>query len=302
MLEMRQIQVFLAVSELLNFSRAAEKIHLSQPTVSSHLKTLERYLGVELIERGNREIRLTPAGELFRPYAQRIFALQERARKELARYSGALSGSLEIGGSNTPGQYVLPRMIGAFSSQRETVRITLRIGDSSEIITRVGDGELELALVGAPAPAGEFESRCCPGDELILAASPKLSTNFPHPATPESLRKLPFIIREQGSATRRVMFEALREFGIRGPGDLKIVAEMGGSEALRQGLKNRLGAAVISELAIREDLASGELVQIPLPGAALKRPFYLVTNRNHKLSPLGRALADYILQQTDETQ
>ncbi len=296
MLEMRQIQVFLAISELLSFSRAAEKIHLSQPTVSSHLKTLELRLGTELIDRSGREIRLTPAGELFLPYARRIFSLQERAGRELARYAGALAGNLEIGGSNTPGQYILPRLIGEFTQRREGVRITLQLGDSAEIINRVGDGELELALVGAPAAGGEFISRPCHGDELILAASPELAAGMPRTLDRENLRALPFIIREPGSATRKLMQRALRELGIRGPDELRIVAEMGGSEAVRQGLKSNLGVAIISELAIRDDLADGSLVRLPLPGAPLRRSFHLVCDRCRRLSPLGEALADFILE------
>ncbi|NPA25745.1 MAG: LysR family transcriptional regulator [Deltaproteobacteria bacterium] len=295
MIEMRQIQVFLAVSELLNFSRAAEKIHLTQPTVSSHLKALERYLGAELLERGGREIRLTPAGELFLPYARRIYSLQERARQELSLYTGAASGTLEIGGSNTPGQYILPGVIGSFSRERQKVRITLRIGDSESIISQIGDGRLELGLVGTPAPAGDFISHECLGDELILVAGPATATGLPDKLTTAVLRKIPLIIREKGSATRRVTLSALRDIDIRGTGELNIVAEMGSVEAIRQALKNDLGAAIISDLAVGEDLANGALVRLELPGEPIRRNFYLVCDRNRKLSPLAEALSRFII-------
>ncbi len=295
MIEMRQIQVFLAVSELRNFSRAAEKIHLTQPTVSSHLKALERYLGAELLERGGREIRLTPAGELFLPYARRIYSLQERAQQELSLYTGAASGTLEIGGSNTPGQYILPGIIGAFSRQRKKVRITLRIGDSESIISQIGDGRLELGLVGTPAPAGDFISRECRGDELILVAAPATAAGLPDKPTAAELRKIPLIIREKGSATRRVTLSALRKIDIRGAGELNIVAEMGSVEAIRQALKNDLGAAIISDLAVGEDLACGSLTRLELPGEPVRRNFYLVCDRSRKLSPLAETLSRFII-------
>ncbi len=298
MIEMRQIQVFLAVSELLNFSRAAEKIHLSQPTVSGHLKTLERYLKVELIERGQREIRLTPAGELFHPFARRIFALQKRAISEMALYAGAETGRLEIGGSNTPGEYVLPAAVGHFRHRHRQAEITLKIGDSSSITDLVGDGKLELGLVGVAAPKSDFNSRICLEDELILVAGLKLSERLeiPEQITLEELKKLPFILREQGSGSRRVLETALSKKGLKRFSELNLIAEMGSAEAIRQALKNDLGVAVVSNLSVDEDLENGKLKKILLPGEPIRRPFYLIANKERTLSPLAAAFRRFILK------
>ncbi|HIE06453.1 MAG TPA: LysR family transcriptional regulator [Desulfarculaceae bacterium] len=298
MIEMRQIQVFLAVSELLNFSRAAEKIHITQPTVSGHLKTLERYLKVELIERGQREIRLTPAGELFHPFAQRIFALQKRAISEMALYAGAETGKLELGGSNTPGEYVLPAAISHFGTQHRQVRITLKIGDSNSITNMVGDGKLELGLVGAPAPKSDFISQSCLEDELILVAGPKLITNLQIPGqiTLNELKKVPFIIREKGSGSRLILESALHKIGLNRLSEMNLIAEMGSAEAIRQTLKNNLGVAVVSNLSVGEDLESGKLQRIILPGDAIRRPFYLISNKARTLSPLAVAFSEFVLK------
>ncbi|MEA3333560.1 MAG: selenium metabolism-associated LysR family transcriptional regulator [Pseudomonadota bacterium] len=302
MIEMRQIQVFLAVSELLNFSRAAEKIHLTQPTVSGHLKTLEKYLKVQLVERGGKEVRLTPAGELFHPFAQRIFTLQERARREISLYTGAERGSLEIGGSNTPGQYILPKMIGLFTARHKQVKITLKIGDSNAIITQVADGKLELGLVGTPAPETEFISKRCLGDELILVANPKTALKLSNPIDFNELKKLPFIIREKGSGTRQVMQSALQKRGMESLDTLNLVAEMGSAEAIRQALKSDLGVAIVSSLSVAEDLGSGKLTKIMLPEESIQRYFYLIYNRDRRLSPLAEALSQFILQDQDGLQ
>jgi len=291
MIEMRQIQVFLAVSELLNFSRAAEKIHLTQPTVSGHLKTLEKYLKVELVERGKRGVRLTPAGELFHPFARRIFALQNRAAKELRLYSEAETGNLEIGGSNTPGEYVLPAAVSRFGTQHRQARITLKIGDSSSITNLVGDGKLELGLVGVPAPQSDFISQSCLEDELILVAGPELMKNLqiPEQLTLNKLKKLPFIIREKGSGSRLILESALHKMGLNRLNELNLIAEMGSAEAIRQALKNNLGVAVVSNLSVDEDLENGKLQQISLPGEPIRRPFYLISNKSRTLSPLASA-------------
>ncbi len=298
MIEMRQIQVFLAVSELLNFSRAAEKIHLTQPTVSGHLKALEKYLKVELIERGKRGVRLTPAGELFHPFARRIFTLQNRATKELKLYSEAETGNLEIGGSNTPGEYILPAIIGHFSTRHRQARIILKIGDSNSITNLVADGELELGLVGAPAPENEFTSHRCLADELILVTSPKVASELKIPLQLdlEGLKKLPFIIREKGSGTRRIFEHTLQKTGLNYLRELNIIAEMGSAEAIRQALKNHLGIAIVSSLSVAEDLESGKLKKLQLPGAPIYRPFYLISNRDRTLSPLAEALSQFILE------
>ena len=299
MIEMRQIQVFLAVSELLNFSRAAEKIHLTQPTVSGHLKTLERYLKVQLVERGGKEVRLTPAGELFHPFARRIFTLQERARREMALYAGAERGSLEIGGSNTPGQYILPQTIGLFTARHSQVKITLKIGDSNTIITHVADGKLELGLVGTPAPETGFISKRCLGDELILVANPKTAGKISSPIDLNELKKLPFIIREKGSGTRQVMQAALQKRGLERLETLNLIAEMGSAEAIRQALKSDLGVAIVSSLSVTEDLDAGKLIKITLPDEPIRRHFYLIYNRDRRLSPLAEALVQFILEQTE---
>ena len=302
MIEMRQIQVFLAVSELLNFSRAAEKIHLTQPTVSGHLKTLERFLKVQLVERGGKEVRLTPAGELFHPFARRIFTLQERARREMALYAGAERGSLEIGGSNTPGQYILPQTIGLFTARHSQVKITLKIGDSNTIITQVADGKLELGLVGTPAPETDFISKRCLGDELILVANPKTAGKLSNPIDLDELKKQPFIIREKGSGTRQAMQSALQKRGLEHLETLNLIAEMGSAEAIRQALKSDLGVAIVSSLSVTEDLDAGKLIKITLPDEPIRRYFYLIYNRDRRLSPLAEALVQFILEQTEPSQ
>ncbi|MCK5680136.1 LysR family transcriptional regulator [bacterium] len=298
MIEMRQIQVFLAISELLNFSRAAEQIHLSQPTVSGHLKALEKYLKVKLVERGKRGVQLTQAGELFHPFAQRIFTLQKRATQEMKLYSGAETGRLEIGGSNTPGEYILPALIGHFSNLHSNPKITLKIGDSSSITNLVADGRLELGLVGAPPPQSDFISQSCLADELILVASPKVvaTLKIPHQLNLDDLKKLPFIIREKGSGTRRTLEVALYKIGLNRLSELNLMAEMGSAEAIRQALKNNLGVAIVSNLSVAEDLESGKLNKLQLPGVPICRSFYLISNRDRTLSPLATALEKFILK------
>ena len=256
---------------------------------------MENFLKVKLVDRDSREIRLTPAGEIFLPYARRIFNLQRQARRELSLYAGAERGSLEIGGSNTPGQYILPAVIGRLATDRENIEIRLQIGDSQNIIEKVSDGGLEIGLVGNPAPGRELISEKCRGDQLLLVATPATAARLPRLESVEQLKKLPLVLRSRGSGTRQSMLTELKKRGLARAEDLHPIAEMGSAEAVRQAVRGNLGCAIISNLCVADDLAAGTLVSLELPGGPICRNFYLIHSREHRLSPLAQLLKEMIM-------
>ena len=146
-------------------------------------------------------------------------------------------------------------------------------------------------------------SQSCLADELILVASPTVATTFKIPSRLNlgDLKKLPFIIREKGSGTRRSLEVALYKIGLNRLSELNLMAEMGSAEAIRQALKNNLGVAIVSNLSVAEDLKSGKLKKLQLPGAPICRSFYLISNRDRTLSPLATALSEFILKTDTKT-
>src|SRR5438876_1313619 len=150
---LRQLEVFLAVAREKSFSRAATRIHSSQPTLSEHIAELEDELGKKLFfRRGQgREVTMTEAGRVFEQYATAAVSAVEGSRQALADLDGLAHGSLLIGASTTPGLYVVPGIVAAFRARYSGVELKLQIANSQVIEGRVKDRELDLGIVGGHA-------------------------------------------------------------------------------------------------------------------------------------------------------
>jgi len=289
-LDFKKLQVFVAVAEQRNFSKAAEKCHLSQPTVSGHIKALEESLGVILFDRHTREVLPTKAGLLLYRYAKRLVRLAEDLEREIELFKTGGKGSLFLGGSTIPGQYILPALLGRFKRLYPQIEISLKIADTREIAHRVCDGELELGVVGAKLLEGELEFTPCFEDEIILILPQNMS--FPQEIPLEILKDIPLIIRERGSGTWYSVKRELKRVGT--PLDrLNIVAEFGSTEAVKQAVKAGLGGAFISKRAVKEELENGQIREVHVEGLSIKRSFYLITPERRTLSPAARIFIDF---------
>src|SRR5688500_12655060 len=139
-MDIRRLEIFAKVAELGSFSRAAEALFLTQPTVSEHIRALEDELGVQLLDRLGRGATPTRAGQLFLGYTQRILALSREARQAIDQFQGRMSGDLVVAGSTIPGEYLLPGVIGRFKSKYPDISVTLLIGDTRQVSDWVEDG------------------------------------------------------------------------------------------------------------------------------------------------------------------
>ncbi len=295
MLDFRKLQVFALVMEQRSFSRAAELCHLTQPTVSGHVKLLEEYFGVTLFDRHTREVVPTPAGLLLYRYAKRVVRLVEEMEREMSYYKGGRKGKLRLGGSTIPGQYILPFLLQKFNQAFPDIRVAVHIADTRAIAQLVSEGELELGIIGAKVLETNLHYEPCYEDEIVLVLRkdfkvPKL--DVAQALKPEDLQHLPLIVREKGSGTWLTTKKALKNIGC-APERLKVVAELGSTEAVRQAVKAGLGAAFLSKRAVQEEIDSGLLVQVPVEGLAIKRNFYLVYPARRTLSPTAQIFVDF---------
>jgi DNA-binding transcriptional LysR family regulator len=291
--DFRRLEVFCRVVELKSFSRAADAVFLSQPTVSEHIRALEESFGEKLLDRLGREVLPTPAGAILYDYARRIISLRNEARQTLEKFRGNLAGKLALGASTIPGAYLLPAVIEAFHLRYPSARINLRISGSTRIVQEVSEGIFELGLVGAPPGEASLERREVQGDELLLALWPEHPLTGRQSVSLEELASEPFILRESGSGTRQAMENALRTAGL-DPGRLSLVAEMGSNEAVRECVKGRLGISFLSSLAMREEVARGALATVAVAGLEIRRPFYLIHRKNRELTPLAQAFLEHL--------
>jgi DNA-binding transcriptional LysR family regulator len=284
-MDLHRLEVFCKVVELKSFTRAAEMINLSQPTVSEHIRSLEETAGVKLLDRLGREVMPTKAGLILYRYAQKLLQVRREALQALHQYRGKLAGHLYLGASTIPGTYILPPLIGNFKFEYPDIQITLRIANSRLTAQEVLSGDLELGVVGAQWQENGLEWEKVFADELVLALHPDHPWAGRPSVSPSELAGEPFIHREHFSGTRRVMTRFLETHGF-DPANLSVVAEMGSTEAVRESIKARIGISIISLLAVAEDIERGSLVTVPLAGIDMHRPFYLITRKNREHSPL----------------
>lgn len=281
------------IVELKSFSRAAEAVYLTQPTVSSHIQSLEAELGLRLLDRLGREVVPTAGGKVLFEYAKKLTALMDQARQDIARFKGKTSGRVVIGGSTIPGEYLLPDLVGRFGKKNPGITVTLIIGDTSAIAEKVMNGECEFGIIGSKLADNRLEHRDFVKDELVIIAGPD------YPAPPggkmgaKEILASPFVIRERGSGSRMAMEKWLAEMGV-DPTGLKIVAEMGSTEAVKQAVKSGLGISIVSSLALAEDLRFKTLKSIHFKGNKLIRTFYIVSCPKRSVSPVCQAFLGFL--------
>jgi DNA-binding transcriptional LysR family regulator len=294
-MDLWQLHIFRRVVECGSFSKAADSVHLSQPTVSSHIKELEVHVGCRLIDRFPKRAVPTKAGELLYTYACRLISLRDEAEAAVTAYQGTVKGLLTIGGSTIPGVYVLPRSIGDFCRRYPDVRIRLETGDTDSIIADTVSGKLELGVVGAQSEDSRIHQEPMLQDELQLVIPADHRWGRRGQVTWRMLQKEPFISREPGSGTLKSIQMVLAKKGQRVE-DLNIICQMGSTEAIRQAIKNKLGVSILSRLAVEEDLETGRLKTVGIHGTIFKRRFYLTRARHRTLSPAASAFIGFLLQ------
>lgn len=292
-MDLWQLQIFCKVIDTKSFSKAGEAVHLSQPTVSSHIKDLETHFGTQLIDRLTRQAVATKAGELLYGYAQRLIALRDESEAAMAEFLGKIKGRLTIGGSTIPGGYLLPRLVGIFSRSYPEVRIALVVSDTADILSRIMSGGIELGIVGARSEDDRFHQAPLVEDDLRVIVPTDHKWARRKRLRLADLVTEPFIVRESGSGTQRSIQKKLEEQGY-SIDDLHIAAEMGSTEAVRQGIKSKIGISILSNIAVIDDIQAGTLKALTIDGLDLKRSFYLTRHKQRSPSPLCRTFIDFL--------
>ncbi|MBA4394361.1 MAG: LysR family transcriptional regulator [Desulfobacca sp.] len=298
-MDFRRLEVFVNVYEQKSFSKAGQTLYLAQPTVSEHIRLLEEDLGLALFDRQGKEITPTPAGRLLFQYANQLMALRQDSLRAMKQFRDIGIGDLLIGGSNIPGQYLLPGLLGQFKERFPKIRLKLVIGDSQNIQDKLLEGTIELGLVGAQVDHRQISCRHLTTDEMVCILPPGLVKGGPGTITAKELFTLPFILREKGSGTRKAMEQAFKKINLEVI-DLQVVAEMGSNEAIRQAVKAGVGISIISRRAVLEDLEQGRLQELKIKKLPLIRNFYLITLKQRTLSPLAKAFMEFIIKEIKE--
>jgi len=300
-MDLWQLNILCKVIELKSFSKAGKSVHLSQPTISSHIKDLEDHFNCRLIDRTSKEAVPTKAGELLYDYAKRMLSLRDETETALAEYNGKMRGRLVIGGSTIPGTYLMPQLIGDFKSRYPDVIVSLVIGDTDHIIESILNGSLELGIVGAKAETRKLVQTKFIEDEMRLIVPKGHRWDDQKRVSLKRLLSEPFILREHGSGTLKSLHQSLLDRG-HGIEDLNAVAELGSTQAICQGIKTGAGVSIISMLAVAEDLQAGKLNALEVDGLDLKRNFYLTRHRYRSPSPLAVAFGRFLEEKIETNE
>lgn len=285
-LDLYLVEIFCCVYEHSNFSRAAKKLRISQPTISGHIKNLEDHVGLKLFDRLPKRVVPTRAGELLYRHGCSILKEKESAIRGLNKLRNCIEGPLLIHSSTTPGEYLLPKIIASFHSEHPGIAIEVRISDSRITCNEVLKGKAEIGIVGAMFESKELEFCHLTSDQMVLVVPNNDKWRKVKSITPSALAKVPFLVREAGSGSR-IAFEA--EAGIN-LANFNIVGYLGSTSAIKEALRANLGVSVLSLLAVKNEIDSGVFKVIAIDGIdTIERDLYTVVNKSLTLSPIAES-------------
>ena len=270
----RRLQVFHAVAELKSFTRAGQRLHMTQPAVTSHIRQLEEHFNTRLFDREHNRIELTAAGRRVEEHARRILALYAEMDGSLRELTRDMTGTLMLGASMTIAEYDLPRLLVRFKQRYPEVNVRLLVSNTDGIVQMVVENRIDLGLVEGPVHNRSLAVRRYDVDRLVVALPPG------HPLAGEpcirltALRGVPLILREEGSGTREVFLDHARAAGF-ALDDFEVVMELGSPEAIKGAVEAGLGMTVISIATLRKEIALGTLRTVDLE-PPIERPFSFV--------------------------
>ena len=294
-MNIKQLEIFVTIATTGSFSKGAEEACITQSTASQHVAALEESCGVRLFDRTGRGAIATEAGKIMLVHARRVIKSLKETEQAILQFRQADGVELCVGGSTIPGTYLLPKVIAALHTSDPGIRVKAEIGDSSEILAKLIDENIEIGIVGTTADDKRFTTEVLGHDQILLVAGKGHLWCGRESIPLEELLREPIVMREKGSGTGEAVNAALRQMGIK-PDDLLTCATLPGSEAIKQAVLARCGVAFISEMAVRGELKRGELVSISLSGLSITRGFFLVHRKGRTLSPAAVAFSVILRQ------
>ena len=294
-MNLHRLEIFMAVADTGSFSRAAETLLLTQSTVSQHVATLETEMGTRLFDRTGRGAELTEGGELFYRHARRVLVECFELRQAMAGFRGLEATVLSVGASNIPGNVLIPEVLPTLNLRYPGISLNVMVGDSREVLGRLRRGEIALAIVGSRCDDEAVASVPLLGDTLLLVVGASHPWRERREIALEELAETLLLMRENGSGSGRVTEEALQKAGF-DLHRLRIAARLGSNEAVKQAVLGGVGAAFLSSLSVRRELAQGELAWIRVKGLVISRRFWLATRRGRTLSPAAHAFANLLAE------
>ncbi|MDX9714562.1 MAG: selenium metabolism-associated LysR family transcriptional regulator [Dissulfurispiraceae bacterium] len=292
-MDIHHLKVFVSVYKNRSFSKASEYLFLCQPTVSDHIKTLEKELECRLFDRLGRSIRPTAEADILFERAVEIIEKTDELKLAISNSSANISGTISFGSSTIPGSYIMPQIMAAFKHKHPEVDFIMISSDTKEIIEKVASHELAFGICGSMIENNQIAYKSFFEDELIAVAAP--SMRLPQKLTIKQLSQQPFVIREHGSGTRREIERIFEKHGV-DLSKIRISATVGSTNSLKQAVKAGLGMGIVSRIAVSDEIRDRSLYVIQPDSITMKRKFYIATHKKRTLPLLHREFIKLILK------
>ncbi|GAA4295801.1 selenium metabolism-associated LysR family transcriptional regulator [Anaerocolumna aminovalerica] len=292
-MELRQLEAFVKVVELQSFSKAAKSLFLTQPTISSHIVSLEKELNVRLVERTTKTVKTTSAGEKLYEYAKEILEIKEDLYQEFGAKSQA-DEAIVIAGSTIPSQYILPELISAFKKQNKKIYFSINHGDSQYVIDEILKHKVDIGFVGVKDENSKLNFIPFYEDKLVI-----ITPNENHykvllekANTLENLLKEPIILRENGSGTLKSAERFLESKKIEGS-KLNVVARINDQEIIKRSVSKGMGISIMSKKSAQDFAEEGKILMYEPIGEAIYRRLYIVFEKRKRFSRLEKSFIEF---------
>lgn len=289
-LDTAKLQTFITIVQEGSFTRAAERLNLTQPTVSQQMALLERQIGAPLFIRQPRQLTLTEAGHALLDYAERILALSEEAIQSAQEAAGLAQRTLRLGVGHTLAIYLLPDLLRQLRQGRPDIEIRLQVGNTADLLLAVADRQVDLALVGSPARHPQLRITPFMEDKLVVILNPDDPWRDRPGLTLADLKERTLITRESGSALHASVRELL---GADHLSSSKVII-LGETEAIKRSVEAGLGIALVQGIAVRREVRQDILHTIPLLDAPAERRYNVAQRLDRPPSPVMQLLLDFL--------
>lgn len=294
-MDFKQIEAFVNVVRYKSFSKAADATFFTQPTISTHIRNLEKELGVRLLDRKSRTIEMTPQGAKFYKYAVEMINARAQAFEALNSDNDAIEGILEIQTSSIPGVTFIPQLLADFRSEHKGVQYYVSVSDTQSVIDNITDRLGEIGFVGEDASSSLIECSKVASDKSVLISP--ASYGLPKSISLSDVMSFPFVWRETGSATRRTFEQSAQALGF-AKEEFEVAALVDDMDAMIRSVEAGLGVAIISEK-VASTLGEGVNVS-SISDFKEDRSFYIINLKGSSLSPAASAFRDFVIKQSDK--
>ena len=290
-LDFGQLEAFVQVTAHHSFSRAAEALQLTQPSITARIQALERILGEELFERSGRGVRLTDAGTVFLPHAERILQMLQEAKQGVEEVRSVQAGSLRLGSALTISTYVLPRVLHTFHSRYPGVEVIVHTGQSEQVLNMLLSDEVQVGLVRSVTHPG-VETVDLYVDEVILVVNPGHPFAANRQATIEEVGSHPVILADRGSSYCGLIHGLFRQAGV----VPNVAMELDSMESTKRMVEEALGIALLPRMCLERELKQGLLTEVAITNAPpISRQIALIYRKSRKQARTVQAFLEMLL-------